>query len=168
MSLVISSEGKARNSSHDHVFVPSTSPSIVKSHSSRGVRGVGPAERTGKPSTRYWPGGTRTSPSARLRRPRKPREMNPLLTNVPPAVVLRREYIYSCTPPKAGSNASSSKETPSLSRVHSRWHYNGRKAFGNKREKLLPDGVPRYVCLYDNGGVTTERYTAVFTRLLSL
>jgi len=30
--------------------------------------------------------------------------MNPPLTNVPPAVVLRREYIYSCTPPKAGSN----------------------------------------------------------------
>src|SRR5215211_6269367 len=86
MSLVTSSEGKARNSSHDHVLGPSTSPSIVKSHSSRGVRGVGPAERTGKPSTRYWPGGILTSPSARLRRPRKPREMNPPLTNVPPAV----------------------------------------------------------------------------------
>src|SRR5918996_1646606 len=57
MSLVISSEGKARNSSHDHILGPSTSPSIVKSHSARGVRGVGPAERTGKPSTRYWPGG---------------------------------------------------------------------------------------------------------------
>src|SRR5215204_6159814 len=105
MSLVISSEGKARNSSHDHVLGPSTSPSIVKSHSSRGVRGVGPAERTGKPSTRYWPGGIRTSPSARLRRPRKPREMNPPLTNVPPAVVLRREYLHSCTPPKAESKA---------------------------------------------------------------
>src|SRR5687768_10374331 len=104
MCLVVSSEGKARNSSHDHVLVLSTSPSIVKSHSSRGVRGVGPAERTGKPSTRYWPGGTRTSPSACLRRPRKPREMNPPLTNVPPTVVLRQDYIHSGTLPKAESN----------------------------------------------------------------
>src|SRR5688500_13796829 len=107
MSLVISSEGHDKNSSHAHVLGPSTSPSIVKSHSSRGVRGVGPAERTGKPSTRYWPGGILTSPSARLRLPRKPREMNPPPTNVPPAVVLRREYIHSCTPLKAGSSLNS-------------------------------------------------------------
>src|SRR5215213_10265577 len=97
MSLVISSEGNARNSSHDQVLGPSTSPSIVRLHSARGVRGVGPAERTGKPSTRYWPGGTRSSPSARLRRPRKPREMNPLPIPIPPAVALRREaFILAC------------------------------------------------------------------------
>src|SRR5215218_396590 len=104
MSLVISSEGNARNSSHDHALGSSTSPSIVRLHSARGVRGVGPADRTGKPSTRYWPGGIRTSPSGCLRRPRKPREMNPPLTNVPPTVVLRRGHIHSGTPPKAGSN----------------------------------------------------------------
>src|SRR5918995_6748687 len=96
MSLVTSSEGKVRNSSHDHVLGPSTSPSIVKSHSASGVRGVGPAERTGKPSTRYWPGGIWTSPSVRLRLPRKPREMNPPPTNVPPAVVLRRSQGQTC------------------------------------------------------------------------
>src|ERR671912_2146323 len=105
MSLVISSEGKARNSSHDQVLGPSTSPSIVKSHSSRGVRGVGPAERTGKPSTRYWPGGTRSEvPSGSRRRPRKPREMNPLLMPIPPVVSPRREDIHSGTTPNVGSN----------------------------------------------------------------
>src|SRR5688500_17545371 len=88
MSLVISSERSPLNSSHVHLLGSSTSPTTEKSHSSRGVRGVGPAERTGKPSTRYWPGGTRSSPSARLRLPRKPREMNPPPTNVPPAILL--------------------------------------------------------------------------------
>jgi hypothetical protein len=39
---------------------------------------------------------------------------------------------------------------------------------GTRRERLLPDGVPRYVWLYDDGGVTAERYTAVFTGLSSL
>src|SRR5215210_7699820 len=92
------------NSSHDHDLASSISPSITKLHSSRGVWGVGPAERTGKPSTRYWPGGMRSSPSARLRRPRKPREMNPLPMPIPPTVVLRPDFIHSGTPPKAGSN----------------------------------------------------------------
>ena len=34
-------------------------PTIENVHSSSGVCGVGPAERTGKSSVRYWPGGTR-------------------------------------------------------------------------------------------------------------
>src|SRR5215207_2789441 len=85
MSLVTSSEGNARNSSHDHVLGASTSPAIVKLHAESRVRGVGPAERTGKPSTRYCPGGILTSPSTCLRRPRKPREKNPLLMPIPPA-----------------------------------------------------------------------------------
>src|ERR671917_2148845 len=83
MSRVISSEGSARNSSHVHLFGSSTSPPTEKSHSSSGVRGVGPAERTGKPSTRYWPGGRRSSPSVCPRRPRKPREKKPSLTPQP-------------------------------------------------------------------------------------
>jgi hypothetical protein len=56
MSVVTSSEGSARNSSHLQRRTSSISPTIEKSHSSRGVWGVGPAEKTEKPSTRYWPG----------------------------------------------------------------------------------------------------------------
>src|SRR5215218_5704781 len=77
MSVVISSEGSCVNSSHIHLFGSSTSPTMEKSHSSRGVRGVGPAERTGKPSSRYWPGGSLSS--CLLRRPKNPRETNPSL-----------------------------------------------------------------------------------------
>src|ERR687883_1168918 len=77
MSLVISSEGSPLNSSHVHLFGSSTSPTMEKSHSSSGVCGVGPAERTGKPSSRYWPGGSLSS--RLLRRPVKPRDKNPSL-----------------------------------------------------------------------------------------
>src|SRR5215218_2304016 len=93
MSVVISSEGSARNSSHVHRLGSSISPVIVKSHSSKGVRGVGPAERTGNPSTRYWPGGRRESSSVRLRRPRKPREKNPSLIPPPSVIESRRKTI---------------------------------------------------------------------------
>src|SRR5215204_6473370 len=41
MSVVISSEGSSLNSSHAHLFSSSTSPTMEKSHSSSGVRGVG-------------------------------------------------------------------------------------------------------------------------------
>src|SRR5215210_9249545 len=75
MSLVISSEGSPLNSSHVHLLGSSTSPTTEKSHSSRGVRGVGPAESTGKPSSRYCPGGSVVS--WLLRRPLKPLEKNP-------------------------------------------------------------------------------------------
>src|SRR3712207_795992 len=74
MSVVISSEGSCWNSSHVHLLGSSTSPKTEKSHCSSGVRGVGPAERTGKPSTRYWPGGSAVSWP--LRRPLKPLEKN--------------------------------------------------------------------------------------------
>src|ERR671914_22121 len=75
MSVVICSEGSALNSSQLHFLGSSTSPTMEKSHSSRGVRGVGPAERTGKPSSRYCPGGSLSS--CLLRRPKKPLEKNP-------------------------------------------------------------------------------------------
>src|SRR3712207_5204450 len=78
MSVVISSEGSAWNSSHVHLLASSISPTMEKSHSSRGVCGAGPAESTGKPSTKYCPGGRRSPPSERLR-PIKPRETNPSL-----------------------------------------------------------------------------------------
>src|SRR5215210_798320 len=123
MSRVISSDGRARNSSHDHVFGLSTSPSIEKLHSESGVRGVGPAERTGKPSTRYCPGGTRSeAPSGCRRLPRQPREMNPLPISIPPVVALLRESIHSGTPPNPGSNSGAL--------YHHRGPYNYRMTLG--------------------------------------
>src|SRR5687767_5711564 len=77
MSFVISSEGSCPNSSHVQRLGSSTSPTIEKSHSSCGVWGVGPAESTGKPFSRYCPGGSPLS--CLLRRPKKPREKNPSL-----------------------------------------------------------------------------------------
>src|SRR5215207_7185988 len=94
MSLVISSEGSSLNSSHTHVFGSSTSPTIEKSHSSSGVRGVGPAESTGNPSTRYCPGGRWVSCSCCLRRPRNPREKNPSLMSYASSLF----RLYSCGP----------------------------------------------------------------------
>ena len=35
----------------------------------------------------------------------------------------------------------------------------------NREERLVPNGIPRYVRLYDNNGEYTDRYTVVFTRL---
>src|SRR5687767_3606710 len=82
MSLVISSEGSCLNSSQVHLLGSSTSPTMEKSHSSRGVRGVGPAESTGKPFSRYCPGGSAVS--WLLRRPLKPLEKNPSAITFPP------------------------------------------------------------------------------------
>src|SRR5215212_9217197 len=73
MSTVTVSRGSATNSSHGHDTGSPTAPLIVKLHSSRGVRGVGPADSTGKSRVTYWPGGTRAE-STSARRPRKPRE----------------------------------------------------------------------------------------------
>src|SRR3712207_1240496 len=64
MSFVISSEGSALNSSQLQRLGSSTSPSMEKSHSERGVRGVGPAERTGNPEVSYCPGGRRPAVSS--------------------------------------------------------------------------------------------------------
>src|SRR5919107_40219 len=61
ISLVISSEGSCLNSSQVHRLGSSISPTTERSHSSSGVRGVGPAESTGKPSSRYCPGGSAVS-----------------------------------------------------------------------------------------------------------
>src|ERR687898_3416768 len=87
MSVVISSEGSARNSSQVHLLGSSISPTMEKSHSSRGVWGVGPAERTGKPSSRYCPGGSAVS--WLLRRPKKPLEKNPSGITFPPRSSIR-------------------------------------------------------------------------------
>src|SRR5437763_16630414 len=52
---------------------------MEKSQFGSGVCGVGPAESTGKPRSRYWPGGSRPLVSLGFRRPWNPREMNPPL-----------------------------------------------------------------------------------------
>src|SRR5438445_13333539 len=75
MSLVIVWVGSLRNSSQVQFFSLSTSPVIENVQSVSGVRGVGPAERTGKSLTRYWPGGRRPACPWSLGRPRKAREM---------------------------------------------------------------------------------------------
>src|SRR6266571_1259230 len=74
MSRVTDSVGSARISSHVHVLSGSTAPRTEKLHSSSGVCGVGPAESTGKSSTTYWPGGTRSGGASSRLRPLKPRE----------------------------------------------------------------------------------------------
>ena len=51
-------------------------PSMRKLHSLGSTRGVGPAVRTGKPRSRYWPGGSRSAPGP-CGLPTKPRETNP-------------------------------------------------------------------------------------------
>src|SRR5438132_1590641 len=75
MSLVIVWVGSLRNSSQVQFFSLSTSPVIENVQSVSGVRGVGPAERTGKSLTRYWPGGRRPACPWSLGRPWKAREM---------------------------------------------------------------------------------------------
>src|SRR5215212_4419940 len=90
MSLVISSEGSWLNSSQVHLLGSSISPTMEKSHSSSGVRGVGPAERTGKPSSRYCPGGSAVS--CLLRRPKKPLEKNPSAITFTSSI----SYLYPC------------------------------------------------------------------------
>lgn len=33
-----------------------------------------------------------------------------------------------------------------------------------KTEKFMPDGIPKYIRCYDNGGKSFDRYTCVFTK----
>src|ERR1700729_241490 len=74
MSTVTSSLGRSRNSAPLHVFCRPRRP-MEKLQPSRGVGGVGPADRTGKSLVTYWPGGTRPAFSAESWRLRwNPRE----------------------------------------------------------------------------------------------
>ncbi len=76
MSLVIDWLGSARNSSQLQRLGWSVSPVIEKDHSASGVRGVGPAESTGKSLVQYWPGGSLALSSVSRALP-----LNPRLTN---------------------------------------------------------------------------------------
>ena len=73
MSRVILVCGKAMNSSQVQRFTGRGPTFSVNDQSAVDSRGVGPAERTGKPSVRDWPGGMRSASSDAGRRPVKPR-----------------------------------------------------------------------------------------------
>src|SRR6266511_3340582 len=62
---------------------------MLKVQRSSGVRGVGPAESTGKSRVRYWPGGTRFATSDSRRLPTNPREMKRSAICPPVELVLR-------------------------------------------------------------------------------
>src|SRR5258708_26512296 len=82
MSRVIVSVGSLRNSSHVQFLSLSTSPVIENVQSVSGVRGVGPAERTGKSLTRYCPGGRRSACPWSRGRPWNAREMKVIIENI--------------------------------------------------------------------------------------
>src|SRR5437588_13040938 len=68
---------------------------MEKSQFASGVCGVGPAESTGKPRSRYCPGGSLPLSSLGFRRLRNPREKNPSLIFSPPALLFS-ELIHLC------------------------------------------------------------------------
>ena len=76
MSQGTLSRGSSWNSSQLHSRSAPTIPSIRSDHSVVSTVGVGPAVRTGKPRSKYCPGGSLSaSSSGARRRPLKPREM---------------------------------------------------------------------------------------------
>src|SRR5215510_6029853 len=73
MSTVTVSVGNSRNDFQLQRRKTSIPSSIVNSHRSKEMRGVGPADKTGKSVVRYCPGGN--SASVALRLPKNPREI---------------------------------------------------------------------------------------------
>src|SRR5712692_2359843 len=65
---------------------------MEKSQAESFVCGVGPAESTGKPRSRYCPGGSLPLVSLGWRRPRNPREKNPSLIVSPPVLLSLCSY----------------------------------------------------------------------------
>ena len=63
--------GRARKPAQSQRRCSSVSLVMVSSQSSSSMLGVGPADRTGKSSTRYWPGGRS---ALGRRRPLNPRD----------------------------------------------------------------------------------------------
>src|SRR5215217_8721902 len=72
MSRVILVCGRAFNSAQVQRFTGRGPTLSVKDQSPSETRGVGPAERTGKPSVSDCPGGIRSASSGAGRRPVKP------------------------------------------------------------------------------------------------
>src|SRR5258708_26593353 len=86
---------------------------MAKSQTESCVCGVGPAESTGKPRSRYCPGGSLPLVSLCWRRPRNPREKNPSLIVSSPALLSLCSYCGL----RQGSN-----QCDSLLRLHIRNH----------------------------------------------
>src|SRR5688572_5024261 len=76
MSALMATCGSAWNSSELHRATGPSAPRRTKSQLVSGVRGVGPADSTGKSGVSYWPGGSRPAVADGCRRPRNPREKN--------------------------------------------------------------------------------------------
>src|SRR5580692_404731 len=95
MSVVMSSSGSAVNCFQFQRVVPPVSVVTVNVQVARLTCGVGPAWRTGKPRSRYWPGG---SLGSSRRRPVKPRVMTLMWCPPRSSVELR--------PPVAGDAAA--------------------------------------------------------------
>src|SRR5215204_2183391 len=72
MSTVTRVWGSAWNFSQVHLPASDLPSCRARVHLSSGVRGVGPALRTGKPSVTYWPGGIRSAATLARGRPVKP------------------------------------------------------------------------------------------------
>src|SRR5262245_51575606 len=83
ISRVIVSLGSLRNSSQVHRLGSSTSPVIEKVQAVSGVRGVGPADKTGKSPTTYCPGGRRSAGALSRGRPRNARETKDMVEPPP-------------------------------------------------------------------------------------
>src|SRR3954454_14854952 len=80
--------GSACASSHVHEAGCATFPSTLMLHVSGAIRGVGSAVSTGQSRpTSYWPGGSRGSRSRR--RPKKPRVVGPVMSEVLPTARVR-------------------------------------------------------------------------------
>src|SRR5664279_6436784 len=77
-STVMSAAGNARNCAQSQARLSPDSLTMRNSQVSRFTRGVGPAERTGKPRSRYCPGGN-GGPGSR-RRPKNPGDTMPAMT----------------------------------------------------------------------------------------
>src|SRR5687767_8447222 len=103
MSVVSRVRGRALNSSQLHCAVLPSTLRSVKLHFVRGVRGVGPAERTGKSFVSYWPGGRRRGSESGGRRPRNPRE---IIAGFSREIVPERGIVpFQVLPPSIDNNA---------------------------------------------------------------
>src|SRR3954470_5334627 len=88
MSTTTSVAGSARSSLHDRrKSSPPSGASKENDHRSSEVRGVGPADSTGKSSVTYWPRGTRPAALSLLRLP-----VNPLVAMRPPPPWLKTSF----------------------------------------------------------------------------
>src|SRR5436305_636551 len=99
---------------HRDYYSPTTPRTRESSQAESGVCGVGPAESTGKPPSRYCPGGSLPLMSLGFRRPRNPRAINPSLIVSPPAPLSLCSYcVFVYRAPLTSSQGTWRKMDPS-------------------------------------------------------